>query len=466
MASLTERFDFGDPAVGQSIEGYRSSAWKRLRAAATSSDLTVSDHLAKHNAAAVLGTVLGYNQTTLPTSDAFAASAMFTFGSMPAPSVGVAIGLLGRRTGVAAGDGTSVDLFVTVYEDTAPTSKVFLAIGSGGTIASGLPRLAVADITDRIFTREDSPSTFTRYLVAQQLRMRVDPQQGGVLIRAYVNNDDDSKPDLQLVVKQEPNTDYAITWNSKGYWFFGVTGAAGVGPAADQALVLEFSAEDLTVETVSSFFRDRPTMLDLIGRTKAKFSGSSRSTGTVAENIRLALIDAQNELLDRCGGKAFFLRNVGSLTFEASGTAGIVLAPSHVARIHLVLDSSQRELPFAVIGQQGGRLLVQFGVAAGAAFLTEYELRVPPFEGDEDRTVIPSRNSEALVLTAALKLATDDSNPQHYQMLAAQAERATLGLLQACNRFEQQRQPALRLKRGRVGNLPGTRIGPFGAIWP
>jgi len=465
MVSLVERFDYGDPAVTQSIENYRANAWKRLRAAATGSDLSVINHLAKHNAAAVLGTVLAYNTVSLPTSDAFAASAMFTFGSQQHSSVGVVLGLLGRRTGVAAGDATSVDLFATVYEDSAPTSKVFLAIGGGGTVGAALPRLTIVDVTDRIFKRDDAPTTETRYLTAQQLRIRVEPTQGGALVRAYVNTDDDSDPSAQLVVQYEPNTDYGITWNTKGYWFFGVTGSAS-GPAADQAFVLEMSAEDVAVETVSSFLRDRPRMLDLIQLTNMRFSGSARSTGVVADKVRQSLVDAQNELLDRCGGKAFFIRNTESLTFESSGISGIVLAPSNVARIHSVYDASQNELPFSVVGQQNGKLMIQFGAAAGSAFLVDYEHKIPPFHDDDDRTVIPARNREALVLTAALKLAGDDSNPQHFQVLAAQAERAVQGLLQSCNRFEQQRQPALRIKRGRLNTIPGTRVGPFGAIWP
>lgn len=268
-------------------------------------------------------------------------------------------------------------------------------------------------------------SNSSNLYVLQDIRMTVtNVANGGVRLRAYVNNYDDADPDLDFTDygKDTATSAYLQTQESAGQWMFAFSGAG--------AVVEEFSASDYyEIEAATEFS----------GRTLAQLRTAVRNvvdrstqTNFPSATIDQYINDAHEEFFAELGDHALFMRREETMTLTTDGTRRVFM-PANVDRIEAIVDSTN-STPVAFWARDmtsDGRQTIELDMWNGSGVssaIVSYFARFEPLVADTDRTPVPRRYDEAIVVAAAVRMAETYDNQGLVVILQARLARV-LGLV-------------------------------------
>lgn len=452
MASITDNFDIADTTLN-SVGGWQTSTQD-------SGGVFVVDRYATAtgNATGPTSAVrqqLAFQTTTEPEEPSQELTIHFTAATEGSSTDGVLLGAYGDYD--AAHDSSSPGVWAAFryMADGQRRLEVWSNFNGSGPDGGAASRLAYVDL---VLPGSVVADGYEGQLIndgevgiVQELHMRVDPEDAGLRVRAWVNNGDSDHPLISVVSKSDAHN---VTGN--GEWWFGINQAS---LADGSVAVTYFHAADISATqpkqkqpiSLDSF----PTLSDMRREVMQEYSGS-QNVSVSAEALDVVIRYALRQILNRAGATAWWVRTneAISLTF---GSDNVATMPPYVERvIGMVRDSDRAEAIWGYYDHDASGN-VRIASPHRDALRTEFIMRIEEPHEPEDKVPIPRQHTEALVLAAAARLAARDNNPDFAAQINARAEAAYQALIRDNNRFEDLRftqMYAARRRRGIRGSIP------------
>ena len=330
--------------------------------------------------------------------------------------------------------------YLRYKQDGTRTIDVGVHLALAQWLTLGVKALASKTVT---LLKDDTGSDLN---MLQDLMLRIDKRQGGTRIRAYLNNDDYGKPDLEYEWNQD------ILTVKSAYIYFAASLAIRTIAATS------FVARDIEDNFETLERPDAYTVGYVLDQAKLRYK-SERNPGDSDLSVDLAISfvrQAQAELVHRCGDMAYFLNEAELMNLQADSN-NIVKMPFRVNRIlGFQQDDDGEESPvsFKLIRRApDGRLEIKMNpsVSPGRLYRVYYVKRWEDIDRDSDQVVIPKHHTEALILGVCRRYAEYDGAAATEQMIAVSAERQTLLLLRECNKQRRMKGDRLYPVRNRDG---------------
>lgn len=301
--------------------------------------------------------------------------------------------------------------------------------------------------------------------VGQEIRLTVTTTPDDVVrCRIYLNNDDDDNPTIDYV---DRGRDF-YTQNGfaflppilvAGYWSIllgwdstGVSGHTGV------ALSTVSATDNFAVEEENPYAgRTLAQLREAVERTVNR----STATNFSGTTVNAFLNDAQEQLLAELGDLAIFARRTEQMTLYSDSLYRTYM-PRHVDKVEHIWDGNGNSRRWWLRDYADDGVLViqleQVPGDGGADYVVSYFKRYAPMLTDTDRTIIPRRLDEALVIGAALRVAEHDSDQTWYASLLNRWRMAVHDAKVHMNR--QLRMTKGKMYARRVSTNPWTRYAP------
>jgi hypothetical protein len=295
----------------------------------------------------------------------------------------------------------------------------------------------------------------------QAIKLTITDTPEGVRLRAYVNSDDDDSPVLDVTDRGRDfylanSTPFLPPCRAAGYFGVMLGADATVLGQHNGPLLDSFEGKDQT-----KIEQDNP----YAGRTLAQLRDAVRLVIGPSTNIQNPLLnqliqDAHEDFLRELGDMALFARRRELMTLTTD--AGYcVYFPHTVDRVDDIDDGlGPKLLPRGGFYTDEGRVALRFEHPVDGAYYVSYYRRQEPLIDDDDRTIVPRRLDESIVLGAAMRVHERDQDATRFGTLRVLWQRAVQTAKQHMHR--QMRQHNTRL-RPRVAIQGG--ITDRGAIW-
>lgn len=279
--------------------------------------------------------------------------------------------------------------------------------------------------------------------VLQELRLIVTEAEGGLRVRAYVNEPDDDTPTLQAMLWKDwlpvVASDGIDEWGGFGVRF-------GNSGTAESLVVTSFYGEDYaptTRETVVQ--RDNwPTLQEVTDRITRAYRGAANTTSDL-DWVRDMVADEVDFLVNDCGDDAWWLRRQAELelTFDGDGNATM---PSYVRRV-LGLRKAQcvanLPWPFEYL-DDNGNVVIRGPTSVTETVVAHYLLSYRRPAVPTDRVPIPREHLEAVVTGVSLRLAERDRRSDLVASYASRYAALRQQLQNDMARHSNQRRRAMR----------------------
>lgn len=299
--------------------------------------------------------------------------------------------------------------------------------------------------------------------VSQHIRLNVvdiEPQsqlpETPVLIRAYVNNEDDGNPDLEHVdlgrsaSAASPVTDVHRQAGTYAISFL----------AATEILFDAFAGrDDFVLPDYGYFDQQHHTLAELRTMVTRKISQNGITNYAAGGNeiIDDAINDATSEVIRELGDKAEFRRRLSTYTLSADTTTHLTTMPHDVGRVfNIYTATGQQPVEWRLISQDElRRLLVLIEPwPSSTSLMVDHWQRYQPMSLATDYCAVPAEFDEAVRLGAILRLgAEDDRDLKYHSLIEKRWERAMQQIHNEMSRLRTQRKNRL------VAQVPNTRTG-------
>lgn len=450
MTSFAYKFEQDDVATIDGVAGW--DVVGEDTGGGSIGDVEVFDRTATNRRADLQ--VVAFQETSVPTTG-YQRAAATVLGLTGCESASSSV-----RVGVGGADATPTygyGIELLYGASGARTLRLYRsnAGGFGGTQVSYLASASVATSTLKAVI---PPAVSESDLgVIQEIRVVVRKVDAGVLLRGYLNEQDDNKPTLEFLDRRDWPTTF-------GNWYFYL----GSSPVARTLCVTYFEAEDIDTSTEVTLRKDRLTWPQVLAKVRLRYDGTATST-SLDENLVKEFANAtQKEIVQQLGDPWFMTPTEAlSTTLLADGRSAM---PEFVARVLEVYSSQTiptegvepQKAAWAYGGPSSeGRETVRFGgVAVGSI---KYRLRLTDMATDTDQTVIPSEHEDALIYGVCHKISLTDANDSRQDRFAQQYDWHMKLLFMEHNR--RRHVPGRRFHSPRRTRLFGTRHGPYGEVW-
>ena len=240
----------------------------------------------------------------------------------------------------------------------------------------------------------------------QEIQLIVTQIDGGMRVRAYLNEGDLSNPTLEFL---DPH-DFPVnaTATQVAGWYIGL----GVHDVARALLVYNVYAEDYSESSIDDIQeKDQPKLSELRTAISERYSGAS--TMSLDDTILNRFI---NNAVQRCirdlGDAATFMQPTTVITLEADAN-GFATLPRYVKRpISLWRANENREAPWYLAEQTvNGAVVVNLDrndSPGSTEVRMTYVVKFENMEADTDRCPIPKEYQELIEVATCIALASKD----------------------------------------------------------
>ena len=262
--------------------------------------------------------------------------------------------------------------------------------------------------------------------VLQHLRLNVvdlEPQsqlpEALVLVRCYVNNEDDGNPDLEHVDMGRSTTGASpITASHRTAGTY----ALSFGAASDIQYDAFAGRDDFVLADYGYYGRQYHTLSELRTMVTRKISqnGITNYGSNGNETLNDAINDATDEVLRELGDKAEFRRRLDTYTLTADTTTHLTTMPHDVGRVFgIFTGTNQQPVEWRLISEDSlGRLQMLIEPwPSSTALVVDYWNRYSPMTLDTDYCAVPAQYDEAVRLGAILRLGAEDDRDIKYHAL-------------------------------------------------
>ena len=287
--------------------------------------------------------------------------------------------------------------------------------------------------------------------VVQELHLRVEHEQGGVRLKAWLNSQDSDHPILSVLSKSDMHN---VT--GKGEWWFGIIQDS---IADGSVAVTSFDATDVAAASAPTkapvLLGNFPTLGELKQDVMDEYASSQNIETVPSRTLTRAINDGLREVLNTVGDVAWWMTAVESfsLTFAGNRTASL---PGYVKRvINVKRNSDGCEVAWKQAPPDSSGNVVIWTLSQGTLDY-EYVIRHEEASEDADQIPIPREHKEAVVLAAALRLARRDNNPSYVASVQSSLSRMMDILMNDVNRSQNMRRTVMRPRRttGRPYGFP------------
>lgn len=285
----------------------------------------------------------------------------------------------------------------------------------------------------------------------QWLRLIVTSVSGGLLARAYLNQDDDDRPTLTATIDRDLVTPVVAVTAIYGAWWFGFgDGSAASGDVA----LLGIAGGDYDVaddHEPQRIREDQPTLSVARERVRRHYEAST-NTALLDPVLNDAITDTVEDLINLCGDACWFLVREEAVAL-APDTNGIVTLLPKMRRIHEIRHPTfeQKVRYRYMYDTDEGAPVVMLPTTLSATYNIRYTLRHAQIVDDTDRLPIPREYLEMVTIGACQKLARRDRKGPLAAEFSAEYQRLVATM---------QRDQARKTNMSRSGFVP-ARI-PFG----
>lgn len=454
MATFTDKFDRADGAIETAVSG--TVHWAALNAAGnTANVVAVLDGRAVNNVPAQ--EAIAWVISTVPATAAQHVEAMVN-AAVQGSNCFVDIGVLGTEDS-ASWAGTIRGVWARFSWLANGARRITLMRRLPGDAAQS----TVATV-DLVFAGSIESDNYRGRLrdagalgTPQLVRLIVEPVDGGLVARVYVNTDDDDAYILRAPLDGDYLGSGDVT-QPYGTWWIGIGGAGGT--AGDQS-VLVFRGEDYDAsedKALASIRIDQPTLAEMRQEVLLRYSGigtTSRDTRAVDDAIRHACTEAVQRMGDQ--NDAVLAEETVDITVNpvtSRVTAGLHALMERILEIRDAVDETK--LPF-VWERNGtnGVPVIRMGSWWSGSVVVRYRVRlVEPYD-DDDLLPVMKPHREPVIFMACARLATFDGKHELSQQFQGLAEFALTRVFKEQQRTRMQGDQRMAVRQ--FGPMAGRR---------
>lgn len=359
---------------------------------------------------------------------------------------------------------------VADYDPTVPTVGYGLSLGwnTDGTRPLSLIKINKATAALELLatlsnvTLDTGPGG-TDIGYAQLIRLvTVTLGDGSVLVRGYVNQDDDSDPTIEAVDRGQVTTGASATMHlDAGTYAITLSGTSTV--SVDRVTV----RDDYVLSGFSDYKTGRRTLSELRTNLKLKMDRGIASNLS-DEYLNTVLNDAVEHEMDDLADLATFTRKMRTeaLTEDA---AQLVTLPYDVDTIIDIYDaSSNQPVEWRLIHvDSANRAVIHMPRSPGGeSYQILYNEKWEPMEEDTDECVIPQRFDEIVVLGALLRVGTADRDARYTRGIEELYRARKKAVRKKLNSRQRNQKAQLHVRAQNYSDYsrygrPWQRCGPF-----
>jgi len=328
-----------------------------------------------------------------------------------------------------------------------------IADSGGGVVFGGSPAsFLTKDVTSLTETADVAGSGVTDLLVLQEMRFIVTTIEGGMRLRAYINEDDDDQPTLEYRDYRDP---HEYTGSTFGSWYF------AFGDSFARALKLsEVHARDYEEKIPEAIqLGDRHSLSEIRANVLTRVDGSSVGTDRASDTAFMnELINSTvEEIIDEVGDVALFMQPVEEMTLTVDADR-VATLPAYVDRVFTIVEIDKEfSTPWHFLGyttDETVQVIFEKGYdATSGRHRVHYQMKYQRMDADDDLCIIPRRFTEAVVYGTILRIAEYDTNDSLHQQTLLRYQQKLKQIKQAMNRVLRTSKGQLRARR-RVVHIP------------
>lgn len=272
-------------------------------------------------------------------------------------------------------------------------------------LTGDLEALASVDVAEHLELVGDSDlgvrQTLRFVIVNETDSGRRLPEMKAVLLRAYVNEDEDDRPALEI-------RDLGVTESGESPGFHRGPGTWAVSFASSNLRIHAFAGRDDYVLQDGEYKRGHRTLAELRAATQMLIT---RGTTAVFEPkvYNAAIEDALMELRDTLGRNAMFLQRMEEHTLTQDADS-LVTLPRDIHTINDIYDGTSKYAVawrFVAYDADGRMRIHMPEQPSGRSFLINYIAGWDTMNDDDDPCPVPRQWDELVRLSAAMRLVGD-----------------------------------------------------------